>query len=84
MGQAPVSNFLPEGTKISCPKCAIIIAELIDDLYKDQVIDPDKFAAISVEQEDIKRGKPMVCPRCKEPYAKFNGRGLLHTTMGWK
>jgi len=77
-------NYLPEGTKICCPNCAIIIAELNVDLYPSERITPSKFTAISVEPESIAKDKPFNCPNCNTPYAKFNGRGMLHTTMGWK
>ena len=68
---------IKKGTIITCPDCRVEIAEIIEDLYSNQLIRASCMRGIS---QEIEVGDLMACGKCGSHYF---WNGWLHTKEGW-
>lgn len=71
-----MAEMLPEGTKITCPKCGDLIAKALRDIFPG-VISPAQF---ELHQDGHAAGQPMICKKCETKFAGW----MIHTSEGWK
>jgi len=73
---------IKKGTKITCPLCGRVVAELKDDLRDGEIIGHKKFKFYGKE---LKEGDYTLCPYCGFPWSVeyHPGCAMIHTEKGW-
>lgn len=73
----PGEIFLPRGTRLICPKCGELVAQVVVD-----IISRGEFDFRAIEHFDYPRDQAVwgVSPCCLERYVTFDG--LFYTEFG--
>ena len=72
---------IPVGTRIVCPKCGEVVAEVVRELRARELVTADCFRVYRGEWRD---GECPCCTSCGFPLMIETGAGaLIHTEHGW-